>query len=418
MTIAAALRTSDRDVTVDGVVTAPATLLDSSGRRIVIQDATAAVEILLPKDAPAPALGRRIRVTGRIGTAYGSPRLRAELVTAIGPGTPPSPSVIHGALDDAQVWRLVSITGRIEQVRKLGDRWRAELAVGAAHVVVVGQPGAAIPVATMIEGRAATVVGIIRRAYPSASDRRANLLPRSNADVRIAPGSSSPGGSSAGGGTAGGGGGGGESATVAGSDHPFVPAAATVPDADLDQLEAFDGQVVRVGGLVTALRSDGFELDDGTATGPIALVGEAATWEALVEPGDAINVTGRVGSVGAALGVVVDDPATIVLGSDPAAVAAAVDGSPSPSPVDAPPGDGETGPHQAGSIGDLGAFPGVGAGLATLLALSVTSLIVTWLRRRQARRLLASRIAIRLAALAGPPVRTAESPPDGDPSRG
>jgi hypothetical protein len=420
MAIAAALRTSDRDVTVDGVVTAPATLLDSSGRRIVIQDAAAAVEVLLPKDAAAPVLGRRVRVTGRIGTAYGSPRLRAEVVAAVGSGAAPSPSVIHGALDDAQVWRLVSITGRIEQVRKLGDRWRAELAVGAAHVVVVGQPGAAIPVATMIEGRAATIVGIVRRAYPSASDRRASLLPRSRADVRIAAGSSNPGGSSVAEGTAGGGSGG-PSATVAGSGQP-ASASATVPDADLDQLEAFDGQIVRVGGLITALRPDGFELDDATATGPVVLVGEAATWEALVEPGDAINVIGRVGPVGASLGIVVDDPATIVLGSDPAALAAALDGSPSPSRVEATSGDSsgdaETGPHQAGSIGDLGAFPGVGAGLATLVALSVTSLVVTWLRRRQARRLLASRIAIRLAALAGPPVRTAESPPDGDPSRG
>jgi hypothetical protein len=191
-----------------------------------------------------------------------------------------------------------------------------------------------------------------------------------------------------------------------------------VPDADLDQLEAFEGQIVRVGGLVTALRSDGFELDDGTSTGAVALVGAAATWEALVEPGDAINVIGRVGPVGATLGVIVDDPATIVLGSDPAAVAAALDGSPPPSPSrnDATLRD-ETGSNQAGSLGDMGAFPSIGAGLATLLGLSATSLIVTWLRRRQARRLLASRIAIRLAALAGPPARAADSAPDGEPSR-
>jgi len=190
-----------------------------------------------------------------------------------------------------------------------------------------------------------------------------------------------------------------------------------VPDADLDQLEAFEGQIVRVGGLVTALRSDGFELDDGTSTGAVALVGAAATWEALVEPGDAINVIGRVGPVGATLGVIVDDPATIVLGSDPAALAAALDGPPFPSRIDAALRDEATGSNQAGALGDMGAFPGIGAGLATLLGLSATSLIVTWLRRRQARRLLASRIAIRLAALAGPPARAADSAPDGEPSR-
>ena len=118
-------------------------------------------------------------------------------------------------------------------------------------------------------------------------------------------------------------------------------------------------------------------------------------------------------AVDGALGVIVDDPATIVLGSDPTGLAATVDGSPSPSLMDATSRDHETGPHRAGSVGDIGAFPGVGAGLATLLALSVTSVIVTWLRRRQARRLLASRIAIRLAALAGPPVQAAEPPRDG-----
>ncbi len=418
VTVAVALRTSNREVAVDGVVTAPAMLLDASGRRIVIQDASAAVEVLLPKDASTPALGRRVRVTGRMGEAYGSPRLRAEAMAVLGSGTPPSPSVIHGALADSQLWRLVSVTGRIEQVRKLGDRWRAELAVGAARVVIVGQPGAAIPVATMIEGREATIVGIVRRAYPSASDRRPTLLPRSPGDVHVAAAPAGHGGAATTNGTAGGATSGSGAVAVAGTGGPArTPFASAVPDADLDQLDEFEGKIVRVGGLVTALRSDGFELDDGTGTGSVALVGEAAAWVALVEPGDAINVVGRVGPLGAGLGVIVDDPATIVLGSDPAALVAALDASAPPSGIAAASGQEEAGPNQAGSVGDMGSFPGVGAGLATLLALSVTSLIVTWLRRRQARRLLAGRIAVRLAAYAGPPVRGPESPPDGEASR-
>ncbi len=64
---------------------------------------------------------------------------------------------------------------------------------------------------------------------------------------------------------------------------------------------------------------DGFTLDDGTALGRIVLDGEAAASRDLVEPGDAINVVGRVVPSGEAgdgeFVVVVDDPETIVLGS-------------------------------------------------------------------------------------------------------
>ena len=80
MTIAVALAATDRDVIVEGTVTAGPALLDSSGRRIVIQDATAAIEVLVPTDGPRPGVGVRVRVTGRMGAAYGAPRLRGDSV--------------------------------------------------------------------------------------------------------------------------------------------------------------------------------------------------------------------------------------------------------------------------------------------------------------------------------------------------
>ena len=73
-------------------------------------------------------------------------------------------------------------------VNKLGDRWRAEIAVGKDHVVVVGQPGAGIPGTTMVEGRTATVTGIARRPAPTASDHRFAVTPRFPADVRVTGG--------------------------------------------------------------------------------------------------------------------------------------------------------------------------------------------------------------------------------------
>jgi DNA/RNA endonuclease YhcR with UshA esterase domain len=399
LSIAAATRITNRDVIVEGVVTAPASLLDTTGRRIVVQDATAAIEVLLPKDRPAPRTGRRIRVEGRIGTAYGSPRLRADSVDDRGAGAEPSPRVLRGAVASGLAWRLVRVEGRIEDIRKLGDRWRAEIRVGRDRVVVVGQPGAGIPAAALIEGRTATITGIVRLAFPTATDRRPSVLPRTRADVRVSVGGPATAGST---GTTSGvaaqGSGPGSGSVSAGA-----AASPSVPDADLAELAASEGRTVRVGGLVRAVRADGFELDDGTATGRVVLAGEAAAWIALIEPGDAINVVGRVERRGGALAVVVEDPATITLGSDLPAPAASerVRTGPDGSAAAAA----RWSERHAGLTDGLSTLPGAGAGLATLAGLVVTSLAVTFLRRRHAQRLLASRIAVRLGAVTRSPER-------------
>jgi hypothetical protein len=166
-----------------------------------------------------------------------------------------------------------------------------------------------------------------------------------------------------------------------------------------------------VGGLVVDLRPDGFTLDDGTAVGRVILTGEAGASLDLIEPGDAINVVGMVTSQpDGAVAVVVDEPARIALGSAlDAGVGATADpgtsASPSTTSATRTAGLGE------GTVG----LPGAGAGLAGLLAVSLLSLGATALRRRHARRLLAVRIAARLAAIAGvpPPTRPAIDRPGG-----
>jgi hypothetical protein len=94
MSIARALRVADRDVAIDAVVTTPATLLDSTGRRIVVQDGSGAVEVLLPTDSAAPAVGARLHATGRIGVAYDAPRLRADSLAVTGGGSTPAALVL------------------------------------------------------------------------------------------------------------------------------------------------------------------------------------------------------------------------------------------------------------------------------------------------------------------------------------
>jgi hypothetical protein len=388
-------------------VTAGPDLLDATGRRIVIQDATAGIEILLGADMPAPSVGSRVDITGRVGSAYGAPRLRANTVVRLGTGSLPAPLVVRGALTDAHTWRLVVVSGRIEDTRKLGDRARAEVLVGAQRIVVVAQPGSGIAAADLPEGAALTVTGIVRRAYPNATDRRPSLLPRSTSDLRVTGGTSTGVAGAAGKGSVGTASGpaGGRGSATGGSDGA-LSSAVSVADADLRDLASIVGQTVRVGGLVQDLLPDGFRLDDGTATGTVVMTGEALELLPLIEPGDAINVVGRVDDRGEGAVVVVDDPAGVILGVDLG------DGSsPPPSPAEPMPSPGMVSTASLGD--DLGAWPtlpGAGAGIVSVVLIAASSLVVTWLRRRHAQRLLHGRIARRLAALAGAP---AEADPPG-----
>ncbi len=187
------------------------------------------------------------------------------------------------------------MSGRIEVVRKLGDRWRAELSVGASRVIVLGRSGARIPESSLLKGHQATVVGIVQRPYPTATDRRYVVLPRQPSDLRVAP--TAAGGPGARGGPAGAHGGGpGSIAGGATATHASASGAAltATPDADLSDLAGLVGTTVRVGGLVTDLQPGGFRLDDGTAIGTVVLRAAAADLLPLIESGDAVNVAGRV----------------------------------------------------------------------------------------------------------------------------
>ena len=397
VTIARALHVTDRAVAIDAVVTAPAILLDSTGRRIVVQDATGAIEVLLPTGTTAPPVGTRIRAEGRIGVAYGAPRLRGDAITIIGRGTSPTPVALRGAPGATLEWRLVTITGRVSDVRKLGDRWRAEIRVGSHEVVVVGQPGAGIASTALVEGQPATVTGIVRRPYPNATDRRFAVTPRFPADVIVAGRTSS----AAQGASSGSGGGTGRSAPTT----PGDPSPAPVVDADVVDLDGFIGRTVRIGGLVVDLAADGFTIDDGTAIGRVVLRDAALELLALVEPDDALNAIGRVEASAAGPIVVVTDPGAVVRAGDP--VAAETSPAPDPTAMTAATPDAEasgatTGGRLAGLTGGgLRLEPGA-AGLGTLVAISVLSLAVSLLRRRYRHRRLTALVTARLAAFAGP----------------
>ena len=385
--IAAALRTSGVEVVVEADVTAGADLLDASGRRIVVEDGSAAVEVLLPEDGSRPDRGSRLRVTGTIGLAYGAPRLRATRVTVIGIVGERQPVRIQRAPAVADEWRLVRIAGTIVDVRRLGDRWLAEMAVGGARVPVVGLPGAGIAATAIVEGRPATITGIVRRPYPSATDRRFAVVPRDPGDVALGPGGAaaqsstgrapSPSGAVAGG---------------------LDPQAAVGPlDVDLGQLAEHVGSTVRVGGLVLDTGPDGIRLDDGTAIGTVALLGDAAAYLPLLKRGDAVNAIGIVERRSDEHVVAVRDPAGLLRVGDLGELA----------PIVAAPTSGPTAVATQGTrLSGLELTPGADGlglvGLVSLVLATLASAAIGYVRRERSRRRLASRIAVRLASLDGP----------------
>ena len=410
-------------VAVEGTVLAPASLLDATGRLLVIDDGTAAIEIRLAVGAVPPVPGRMVRVVGEMGHALGAPRLRATALEDLGRGSMPSPAAVSGVPSATQEWRLVRVVGIVASVRHLGDRWRAELLAGGTRLAILGLPGAGLTANTFVEGRRATIVGLVRRPYPDAADRRFAIVPRSRADVALGPGATSatdPGGTGPGSRVAtpahdriasGGG------VSPVGSSMLDTPRVADGRDVDVAGLRGSVGDRVRVGGLVTSLEPDGFRLDDGTGTVRIVLRADAASYLGLIEPGDALSATGRATSNGAqGVSIVVDAGGDLVRAGDPVDPGLQATSRPTVTPGGAgsAPQDGivasatdrpdvPTGStsHVAGT--GLAGLPAPSpAGLGWLVLASLASVAMTLLRRRQLQRRLATRVIERLNALVAP----------------
>lgn len=399
VSIAQALLSQGDKVRVVGTVTAAGRLLDSNGRVVVIQDASAAIAVRLPTGVATPRLGARLRVDGSVGRAYGAPRVAATATTNLGTGPSVLPQAIHALPGTAYEWRLVRLEGVVADVHRTGDSWRAEVAIGSLNVLISGLPNAGLPATSLVEGRRATIIGIVRRPYPTATDRRFAVVPRSAADVRLGPvvatsgaGDPATGSGSGSTGGAGSGGPGGEGGMPAGPSGP--------PDVDIATLAEHDGETVRVGGIVTNVESDAILLDDGTAVGRIALRGDAATLLGLLAPGDALDAVGRVGGAGADLEIEVTSASDIVRVGDPG-----------PDPSGAPGAEAGTSPEGRLVVGEgrsvalepagvTSSAPGLVALLACLMLAALLG-SVFGVRRRRERRADERRIAVRLEAISG-----------------
>ncbi len=385
ITIAEARRLEGEMVTVEGTVTAPSGLFDANGRRVVVADATSAIEVVLPDGARA-VVGQRLRISGVVGRAWGAPRLRADAVVTVGQ-RPPDALRLAGAPSEGSEWRLVRVSGEVASVHRFGSTWRADLLVRGERILVVGLAGAGIASTSLVEGRPATVVGIVRRPYPTATDRRYAIVPRGPADVALGPAA----GSEAARGNAPR-----DGAREAADPSPEPPLV------DLATLAELLGADVRAAGLIAEIVVNGFRLDDGTATATIVLDGEASSLLRHLRVGDAIEVGGRVGVEDGRSLIVVDDPGTIVrlgdLGQRTPLLAPRPSGPSDAgrSPV-AEPGPAATRSADLGAA-DLSLLP---AGILGGLSVAVLSVLLTLVRRRRAHDRVLAAVRRRVAGLHG-----------------
>jgi hypothetical protein len=255
--------------------------------------------IRLPEGAAAPRIGTRIRATGEVGTYYDAPQLAADAgITELGRRAV-APILLRRAPDASLEWRLVRVVVRITDVSRDGDAWKVEASLGAAgSLPIAGLASAAISSEDLDEGRMATITGIVRRAWPTASDQRWSVVPRSADDLRLGPAPRS--GSEAG--TMGdpSDGFGGEPAGQGSGEATTDPLAdSTAPDgtvvARLADIDRFIGRRVRVGARVGAATDDrSFTLQDGTDVVTVRLADALPASSDPLRPGEVVNVTGTV----------------------------------------------------------------------------------------------------------------------------
>jgi hypothetical protein len=398
--IATALDAPDGStMTIEATVTAGVALLDSSGRRVVVQDDSGAIEVLLPLGAAAPSVGAHLRITGEKAHAWGAPRLKATTVGIVASGPTISPALRATTLGEPDEWRLVRLSGTIVSVQRIGDRWRAEIRLpNGDRLPILGQAGAAIPSTSIIEGRPVTVVGIVKRPYPTATDKRYGLLPRTRSDLAVGPAANGATGAGSGPASAGGGNGAGSARDALAAAALASGDAAATPDTDLATLFEHIGATVHVGGLISELTPDGFLLDDGTATARVVLHGDALVLLPHLQVGDALAAHGVVQQDGEDLLVSVASAGDLVRVGDlgeaiPLGASASPDGSSHASQA-------ATAPQLAGATG-LDTVPAE-LSVVTIAGISALSVLMTLLRRRAAAQRSRAVVLARLASLAHP----------------
>jgi hypothetical protein len=280
--------TPGRTVTIVGVVTSPAGLIDSERRRVTVQDRTGAILVRYPDGSEPPSVGRVVRASGEVGTWYGGTQLEASAPPKTVGRAAAVPTILRRPPDESDEWQLVAVLVRLSDLERSGDSWRAEGTMGAGgSLPIAGLTGSGISSDGFVDGQTARVVGIVRRAYPTATDQRFAVAPRTRKDIRLGPvpTEDETGDAGAGG---------------APTDDDGIAIGVTAEDEDgvlaatLASLEGLGDLVVRVGGRLESIDDYRLTLHDGTASGSVRLAPGLPALEPPLRLGEILNVTGRV----------------------------------------------------------------------------------------------------------------------------
>ncbi len=278
--------TPGRTVTIAGVVISEAGFIDSEGRRVIVQDNSGAILVRYPTGVPPAPIGRTIRATGEVGTWFGSVQLEADASPRTKGGGNVKATKLRRPPTQRDEWRLVSVRIQVVDMERSGDSWRAEATLrNGDRLPIAGLAASGIDADLLEPGREAVITGIVRRAYPTASDQRFAVAPRSSDDVqlgrRVASESVADGSSADDGGV-----------VPAGLEAGHGSDGAIV--ATLGKLPELDDRLVKVGGRLERVADRLLTLDDGTAQGSVRLGEGVVEIEPALQVGEVLNVTGRV----------------------------------------------------------------------------------------------------------------------------
>jgi hypothetical protein len=281
-----------------------------------------------------------------VGTYYGAPQFAvSDALVPISGGSAISPLRVSTAKLAASLeWRLISLSGTVTAVTRDGDSWHAELAVTGGAIPVDGLSRSGIPSTALVVGRTATITGIVKRPYPTASDQRMAIVPRTTQDISLGGATPKP------------------SVTPrAASQGSALPAAPWLPQPGstssavgdltasssagaqpqpiaLADIASHEGATVLVGGRIEAIDGDRLLLNDGTSTAAVRLASRIGAPSFSV--GALVNARGVVTRTEqGGLEVVVDD-ATQIRALDPslarAEASAGSGGTPAPQTATEP----------------------------------------------------------------------------------
>ena len=299
----AALTQTGQHATVEGVVTSGGALWGLDQRRFTLQDASGALLVRVPPGVRLPATGRSVRVSGTLGHYLGAPELGADAPpVALAPGgAATAHPIAHAPLVSSLRWDLVVAVGTVTAMRRSATSWRGEIRLADGSRLPIGAGiAAAVPASRVAVGSRVAVTGIVRPPATGSADGQLYEMLRGPADLVVLR--RPPSGDAV-------------AAAPAGVTRTAPPGEPL--DADLADLPALVGRLVRVGGVIVAADVQQLTLDDGTAQATVRLPADAAA-PAPLATGTAVTLVARVAAtMGGGVHLELRAMADLALAGDP-----------------------------------------------------------------------------------------------------